>query len=135
MGVSESTTGHTEGDTVRRNTEVWLHQLGNFRASYLMSLSLKNKVSNWLGGEKRKYLPLAVCSGAKMIVLNHFVYCVACNNPSIDGGCFNKILMILTLHFLVNSSGTAGMSTVQSTCEHFHQKPSLGIIHESGCFN
>lgn len=129
-GVLQSTTGHTEGEAVSEETEAWLHWLGNFRASYLMSLSLKNKVSNWLGGEGRKYLPLEVCPGVKMIVLNNFVYCQAYNSPSIDGGCFNMMLLMIILYFLASSLGKARMSTVQSTQEHFHQKPSLGITHE-----
>ena len=95
-----------------------------------MCLSLKNKVSNWLGGEGRKYLPLEVCPGVKMIVLNNFVYCQAYNSPSIDGGCFNMMLLMIILYFLASSLGTARMSTVQSTQEHFHQKPSLGITPE-----
>ena len=42
------------------------------------------------------------------------------------------ILILRILYFLANSLGTARMTSVQSTHEHFQQKPSLGITHEAG---
>lgn len=50
-----------------------------------MSLSL----NNWRGGEERKCFPLEVCAGVKVMVFNHFIHCLAYDNPSIDGSYFN----------------------------------------------
>ena len=42
------------------------------------------------------------------------------------------MLILMILYFSAKSLGTERTSRVQSTHEHFHQKPSLGITHEAG---
>lgn len=55
-------------------------------AGYPMSLSFR---SNGRGGEGSKFLPLKVRAGAKGMVFNHFLHCLAYNYPLIDGSCFD----------------------------------------------
>lgn len=100
---------------------------GNLRVSQSTSLSLNNKTTNWGGSEESQYPPLKVCAGVKRMVLHHFLHCLACLNPSVDGRWW-----YWHWYLLDNSIRTAKTCAVQSTQEHVHPKPSLGLIREVG---
>lgn len=90
-----------------------------------------------VGGWREKILPPKVCAGVKRMVLSHFIHCLPNNNPSVDSSCFRDAAEDSDTDtvFLGQQPWIARVSAVRSSKEHFHPKPSLGIIHEVEHFN